>query len=164
MPRNIAKFSFIVPSEKISIQVIMLGYDVYEIQINETISPENKTLPKSFQYIYDQFEAYLNGEAVIFDISLYWNRSSAFQQKVYRELMRVPAGEVISYGDLAERIGGKNYARAVAQAMRHNPFPVVVPCHRVVAANGPGGFSSGLENKRKLLEIENYSRCTELFG
>ena len=77
-----------------------------------------------------------------------------FQQRVWREAMRIPPGEVMSYGELAERLGGKGLSRAVGQAMGANPLPLLVPCHRVVAADGLGGFSSGLATKRMLLAME----------
>ncbi len=62
-----------------------------------------------------------------------------FQQRVWRSLLAVPAGEVVTYGELAGRL--KSSARAVGQACRRNPTPIVVPCHRVVAASGLGGFA-----------------------
>ncbi len=80
-----------------------------------------------------------------------------FHRRVYEELRRVPSGETVSYGELAERVGSPGAARAVGRAMRENPCAVVVPCHRVLAANGkPGGFSAfgGFSTKAKLLGIE----------
>ena len=76
---------------------------------------------------------------------------------MYSALRRVPSGQTVSYGTLAAQAGSRSAARAVGQAMAKNPFPIVVPCHRVLAANGaPGGFSAygALVTKKKLLEIE----------
>lgn len=87
-----------------------------------------------------------------------------FQRKVYLELLNVPCGETISYGELARRIGCRS-AQAVGQALRRNPFAPDVPCHRVIAHDGSiGGFDgqrSGekIEKKQKLLEAER--RCFE---
>jgi methylated-DNA-[protein]-cysteine S-methyltransferase len=68
----------------------------------------------------------------------------------------VPPGNVITYGELAVLAGRAGAARAVGTAMSSNPVPIFVPCHRVVAAGGPGGFGSGLEHKRELLALEGY--------
>lgn len=77
-----------------------------------------------------------------------------FQRKVYLELLNVPAGETISYGELARRIGCRS-ARAVGQALHRNPFAPEVPCHRVIAADGSlGGYALGLEKKEEMLRRE----------
>ena len=82
-----------------------------------------------------------------------------FQKRVYLELLNVPAGEVITYGELARRIGCRS-AQAVGQALKRNPFAPVVPCHRVVAAGGSiGGYfgkrdGEQIERKRALIEAE----------
>ena len=83
-----------------------------------------------------------------------------FHRRVYEALRRVGPGHTIGYGELAERVGSPGAARAVGQAVGKNPFPVVVPCHRVLAAGArAGGFSAygGLETKRRLLAIEGVS-------
>lgn len=82
---------------------------------------------------------------------------TAFQQRVWRELRRIPAGRTLSYGALARKLATS--ARAVGNACRANPVPIVVPCHRVVAANGAGGFmgkrsGNALRIKHRLLEHE----------
>jgi methylated-DNA-[protein]-cysteine S-methyltransferase len=87
-----------------------------------------------------------------------------FHQEVYRVALAIPAGEPISYGQLAARAGSPQAARAVGQAMRRNPFLLIVPCHRVVAAGGGlGGFSSvgGVTTKRRLLSIEKRAVAEE---
>lgn len=77
-----------------------------------------------------------------------------FQRQVWAELCRIPYGETITYGELARRIGRPTACRAVAAACGANPLCIVVPCHRVVASNGPGGFAAPLEVKLRLLELE----------
>jgi methylated-DNA-[protein]-cysteine S-methyltransferase len=78
-----------------------------------------------------------------------------FQQKVWKELLKVPAGETISYAELARRIRKPKAMRAVGNAMGANPVPIIVPCHRVIASGGGlGGFGGGLTLKRLLLEAE----------
>ncbi len=83
-------------------------------------------------------------------------RGSPFQLRVWTALLKIPPGEVISYGDLAEVAGSPRAARAVGSSMRKNPVPLFVPCHRVVASNGPGGFGPGLAVKERLLKLEGY--------
>ncbi len=81
----------------------------------------------------------------------------AFHRKVYELLRMIPSGETVTYGELATKLGSRNASRAVGQAMARNPFPIVVPCHRVLAAGQkPGGFSAfgGWETKKALLAGE----------
>ncbi len=81
----------------------------------------------------------------------------AFHRRVYETARAIPSGDARSYGEIAARVGSPGAARAVGQAMRRNPFPIIVPCHRVLAAGGkPGGFSAngGLDTKARLLAIE----------
>ena len=81
-----------------------------------------------------------------------------FEKKVYRVLCRVPAGKVITYGELAKRSGHPGAARAVGNAMRKNRLPVVIPCHRVICSDGSlGQYSAGLKWKRCLLRHEGNS-------
>lgn len=82
-------------------------------------------------------------------------RGSPFQRQVWQALHKVPFGETRSYLQVAASIGKPSAARAVGQACGRNPIPVIIPCHRVLASNGKlGGFSSGLQVKQKLLELE----------
>ncbi len=81
----------------------------------------------------------------------------AFAEKVYAVTCAIPAGETLTYGDVALRLGNKLFAQRVGQALGRNPIPIIVPCHRVVGANGKlTGFSApgGIETKLKMLEIE----------
>lgn len=91
------------------------------------------------------------------DVRLAYGKQSEFQRKVQEAARRIPRGEVLSYGELAAAAGSPGAARAVGSVMRHNRFPLVIPCHRVVASGGKvGGFScpSGVEMKEKLLALE----------
>lgn len=90
-------------------------------------------------------------------IELDMRRVPAFNQQVYAIARAIPPGRTRTYGEIASELGDLSLARAVGQALGANPFPIVVPCHRVMAAGGqPGGFSApgGLLTKLKLLEIE----------
>jgi O-6-methylguanine DNA methyltransferase len=77
-----------------------------------------------------------------------------FQVEVWKEMLRIPAGRTRSYGEVARNIGRPKAFRAVAQACGANPIPVVVPCHRVVASNGLGGYTGGIDRKMFLLRRE----------
>lgn len=108
-----------------------------------------------------QLESYFAGARQVFDLPLA-PAGSPFQQSVWREMSRIPFGRTMSYGELAARIGG--IARAVGTACGANPIPVIIPCHRVVAAGKAlGGFSGGkgATTKRLLLahEIRHATRA-----
>ncbi len=77
----------------------------------------------------------------------------AFAQKVLNETRRIKYGTTLTYSELAERIGIRS-ARAVGRALSINPILIVIPCHRVVAKNGIGGYSAGVDIKKRLLELE----------
>lgn len=79
---------------------------------------------------------------------------TSFQRSVWKAMTRIAFGTTITYGGLAERLGDPKAVRAVGVACGANPIPVIVPCHRIVAASGMGGFSGGLERKEWLLKME----------
>lgn len=102
----------------------------------------------------DQVQDYFDGQRTSFDLPLA-PYGSAFQQKVWAALRAIPSGETRSYAELATTIG--SIARAVGQANRANPIPIIIPCHRVIGAGGKlGGFSGGegAATKRYLLDLE----------
>ena len=100
----------------------------------------------------------LQGEAVnLAAIRLDMDRVPPFDRQVYDLTRTIPVGKTTSYGQIARRLGDVRLAREVGQALAHNPFPIVVPCHRVIATDGKlGGFSArgGLSTKQRLLTIE----------
>jgi methylated-DNA-[protein]-cysteine S-methyltransferase len=101
-----------------------------------------------------QLTEYFNGERSDFDFPLA-PEGTSFQRKVWNALCDIPYGETISYGELARRIGQPTAARAVGLANGSNPLPIVVPCHRVIGADGSlTGFGGGIERKRWLLAHE----------
>ena len=107
-----------------------------------------------FDLVRAQLSAYFAGELKEFDLPLA-PRGSAFQLGVWEQLRRIPYGATISYGELAERIGDPSAARAVGAANGQNPLPIVVPCHRVIGADGSlTGFGGGIATKRFLLDHE----------
>lgn len=101
-----------------------------------------------------QLDEYFAGERIDFDLALR-PEGSAFQQRVWSLLREIPFGETTSYGQIARRAGQPNAARAVGLANGSNPIPVIVPCHRVIGADGSlTGFGGGLDRKRWLLAHE----------
>ncbi len=88
------------------------------------------------------------------ELPLAWERMTPFRRKVMETLARLPAGEVTTYGGLARTVGRAGAARAVGRVMATNPWPLIVPCHRVVGTQGLTGFGPGLPMKRFLLELE----------
>lgn len=85
-----------------------------------------------------------------------------FEKKVWNVLKSIPSGETRTYKWVAEKIGNPSAVRAVGRALSKNPIPIVVPCHRVIESDGSiGGFSSGVDTKRRLLDMEYYSRISE---
>ncbi len=100
-----------------------------------------------------QLDEYFAGERTDFDVPMELDGTD-FQREVWAELARIPYGTTISYGELARRVGRPNGPRAVGQANGRNPIPIIVPCHRVLARNGIGGYGGGLPMKRALLAVE----------
>ncbi|MBW0012045.1 methylated-DNA--[protein]-cysteine S-methyltransferase [Mycobacterium sp.] len=110
--------------------------------------------PWAFGGVVEQLNAYFAGELTDFDIELD-PRGTEFQRRVWNALLTIPYGETRSYGAIAEQIGAPGCARAVGWANGHNPIAIVIPCHRVIGANGSlTGYGGGLDRKRSLLELE----------
>jgi methylated-DNA-[protein]-cysteine S-methyltransferase len=103
-----------------------------------------------------RLRAYYAGDLdVLAEIPVRFDRGTAFQRAVWRALQGIPVGETISYAELARRVGRPSAFRAVGSANGQNPVAVVVPCHRVIAADGTlGGYGGGLDRKRWLLAHE----------
>jgi methylated-DNA-[protein]-cysteine S-methyltransferase len=107
----------------------------------------------------DQLREYFTGRRRHFDLTLEWPRLEPTTAAVLKALISVRYGETVTYGELALRSGTGIPARAIGSIMAANPWPIIVPCHRVVAADGLGGYSGGerghqLDTKRWLLETE----------
>lgn len=124
--------------------------------LQEVVGPYGPPSPSSLslRLPLSELEAYFEGRLRHFSTSLF-PRGTAFQRRVWEVVKEIPYGEVISYGEVASRMGHPRSARAVGLALAANPLPIFIPCHRVVRADGGlGGFSSGLEVKRWLLGFE----------
>jgi methylated-DNA-[protein]-cysteine S-methyltransferase len=102
-----------------------------------------------------QLREYFSGQRTEFDLPLA-PEGTAFQRRVWKYLQSIPYGETISYAELAKRVGNPKAARAVGSANGRNQIPIVIPCHRVIAADGTlGGFGGGLTVKQRLLDLES---------
>jgi methylated-DNA-[protein]-cysteine S-methyltransferase len=102
-----------------------------------------------------QLDEYFEGKRKCFDLDVDLRLARDFGRTVLEELGRVPFGEVTTYGALAARAGKPRAARAVGTIMNRNPLPIVLPCHRVVGANGSlVGYAGGVERKQQLLQLE----------
>lgn len=103
----------------------------------------------------DELASYLCARQEKFQTPLHLDQGTDFQQSIWKQLGQVGYAKTVSYADLAKRVKRPKAVRAVGNAVGANPLPVFVPCHRVLASNGKlGGFSGGLDRKRKLLAIE----------
>lgn len=101
-----------------------------------------------------QLKEYFAGKRTEFELPLA-PEGTAFQRDVWRQLQEIPYGKTISYGELARRVGNPKASRAVGAANGCNPIPIVIPCHRVIGANGKlTGFGGGLPTKEALLTLE----------
>ncbi len=116
------------------------------------------TAPHDVQAVVTDIQRLLAGQGVdLSRVALDMSRVPDFDRRVYAEARSIPPGETLTYGEIAARLGDQTQSRAVGQALGRNPFAIIVPCHRVLAAGGKaGGFSAvgGVETKRRLLEIE----------
>lgn len=114
--------------------------------------------PPDMAEVIDRIRALMAGERIdLADSPLDMNGLADFDLKVYQVALSIPPGETLTYGEVARRIGEPQAAQAVGQSLGRNPFPPIVPCHRVLAASGrTGGFSApgGVTTKLKLLSIE----------
>jgi methylated-DNA-[protein]-cysteine S-methyltransferase len=103
----------------------------------------------------EKLQAYFDGEAVDFDEPLDKSIGTEFQRRVWAITRAIPRGQTRTYGQIARQAGSPGAARAVGQSMARNPWPIVVPCHRVVGSDGSlTGFGGGVEMKHRMLAME----------
>lgn len=120
--------------------------------------------PDAVAYAREQLDEYFAGERQHFDLPLH-PVGTPFQCDVWWALAQIPYGTTISYGELARRIGHPQAMRAVGAANGRNPLPIILPCHRVIGANGSlTGFGGGLPTKQFLLSMESRVAVGDLFG
>ncbi|MEO9224140.1 MAG: methylated-DNA--[protein]-cysteine S-methyltransferase [Acidimicrobiales bacterium] len=135
---------------------IHFGYsdDVLET-LAAKVSPRVLEAPDELDDVRRELDEYFTGDRRDFDVPLDRRLSHGFRLDVLRSLMEVPFGQVVSYAELATRVGNPKASRAVGTAMATNPIPIVQPCHRVLRTGGAlGGYGGGLDAKRWLLHHE----------
>ncbi|MEN8262479.1 MAG: methylated-DNA--[protein]-cysteine S-methyltransferase [Nitrospirota bacterium] len=152
-----------------------ISYDIYESPVGKLyLAFSGKTLVGVFfakpagvpfkegtatKSFIKELSLYFKGSKSEFSQKMKFLTGTEFERKVWGALMKIPFGETRSYKWVAEKIGKPAATRAVGRALSKNPVPVVVPCHRVIESDGSiGGFSSGVETKRRLLDLEYYAK------
>lgn len=126
--------------------------DFINKDMEEEIIEENETA--LLKEAINELNEYLDGNRSSFDLPLE-PKGTEFQKKVWNALKEIPYGETRSYGEIAKIIGNEKAARAVGMANNKNPIAIIVPCHRVIGANGKlVGYAGGLDLKEKLLQLE----------
>lgn len=135
---------------------------ITRVQLPEVVAEEHGIEPPpEVRHAITRITSLLEGEPLdLLDLTLDMESVSEFHRRVYALTRQIPPGQTMTYGELATALGEPGAARAVGQALGSNPFPIIVPCHRVLASGGKaGGFSApgGVETKHTLLEIEGAS-------
>lgn len=130
---------------------------------------ERHQKPEAFDAVIEQLDEYFAGTRQTFELAIDLSAGTPFQQTIWTALQDIPYGQTISYGELARRVGRLDRVRAVGAAVGRNPLPIVVPCHRVIAADGKlTGYLGGLHRKQALLDTEHAvasgDRSTIAFG
>ena len=122
--------------------------------LQEEIIEKNET--ELLKEAITELNEYIDGKRISFDLQLEL-QGTEFQKRVWQALKEIPFGETRSYGEIAKLIGNEKASRAVGMANNKNPIPIIVPCHRVIGANGKlVGYAGGLDIKEKLLNLEKF--------
>ncbi|MFE0150000.1 methylated-DNA--[protein]-cysteine S-methyltransferase [Nonomuraea sp. NPDC059007] len=138
--------------------LVATGWRPLQVGLDEVHDPDRTA------FVLDELKLYFAGELKAFETPIDWSLMAGSRRAVLRALHGVPYGKVVTYGELAQLSGTSVPARGIGSIMGSNPIPIVVPCHRVLAAAGLGGFSGGIgvETKRWLLTHEGYLQPTLL--
>ncbi len=129
--------------------------DQFVIGVDFTLKKKNSSGNKISKQAVKELAEYFSGKRKIFSVPIFYT-GTAWQNKVWNKLLKVPYGSVISYQDLAVAVGQSQAARAVGGAVNKNPLAIIVPCHRVVGSRGDlVGYAGGLDKKKYLLDLEN---------
>lgn len=142
-------------------RLLLVGCDGVLEKLHFANSSTQNNIAGDWQYdeqcfveVLRQLSEYFAGKRQGFDLKIA-PRGTAFQERVWQELRKIPFGGTASYGEIAERIGNSKASRAVGMANGKNPIPIIVPCHRVIGKDGSlTGFGGGLDVKKQLLALE----------
>ncbi|MCR4416355.1 MAG: methylated-DNA--[protein]-cysteine S-methyltransferase [Ignavibacteria bacterium] len=143
---------------KSPIGILKISADEKGITGIDFVKKEDKSIQDSSSKIIQdcikQLDEYFQGRRKSFDLKLN-PAGTEFQRRVWKELLKIPYGKTLSYGDISKRIKNKSAVRAVGQAIGKNPISIVIPCHRVIGSDGSlTGYASGLWRKKWLLKLE----------
>lgn len=139
------------------------GNGISKIHILDEVIDITSKVPKDLREAVDQIKNYFEGKKTTFSFKIN-PTGTAFQQRVWQELLRIPYGKTCSYLELSKKLGDVKAIRAVATANGKNPLWIVIPCHRVIGADGSlTGYAGGLWRKKWLIEHENPIKQQSLF-
>ena len=148
------------------IEIVCIGdyvCSVNFINADEVAKGEKTATTGTMQACISQLDEYFSGARKIFDLKLSPG-GTEFQQRVWNELLKIPFGRTVAYGDIAVKLGDKKAVRAVGTANGSNPIAIIIPCHRVIGQNGTlTGYAGGLQRKQWLLNHESPQIQTSLF-
>ncbi len=147
---------FLVARDRKLIELSISAQDIYTIE-KEILKkyPDARQSVESFKKVHRMLDRYLKGEYVDFDVETDLSCYSDFVRRILMKVKEIPYGQVRSYDWIGKQSGYPRAQRAAGQAVKRNPIPIIIPCHRVTRKDGTiGGFSMGIEIKRKLLAIE----------
>lgn len=146
-----------LPAARTDKGVCFLGFSIKEFRNFLQQNKDRAVFVKNdrvFRNLKKDLSNYFSGKKVNFSSKLDLN-GTAFQKKVWNTLRQIPYGHTVSYEKVAQRVGGRKYARAVGNACGTNPVPIIIPCHRVINKDlSLGGFGGGLNLKKQLLALE----------
>lgn len=143
----VGKIEIIEENEKIT------ELNIYNEKKNNIIEKDTKLLLETQK----QLKEYFEGKRTKFEIPLN-PKGTEFMKKVWKELLKIPYGEVRTYKEIAEKVGNSKASRAVGMANNKNPIPIIIPCHRVIGSNNKlVGYALGLDMKKYLLDLESNS-------
>lgn len=147
-----------VSAPPLAIRILWRGDEIWRLDLtwSRDVGPTDASSDAGRQLAL-ALAAYVAGEAPLWpDLPLTFSNTAPFHRRCWEELAKIPYGRTLTYAELAERAGSAQAARAVGQAMAKNPFPLVFPCHRVLASGGGlGGYGPGLDMKKWLLALES---------
>jgi methylated-DNA-[protein]-cysteine S-methyltransferase len=149
---------FVTPRGLVRVAYDRENFGEVAAEVAEQVSPRVLVAPQRTDVVREQLDDYFEGHRRSFDVAIDWTLVHGFNQGVLRATADIPFGETASYGEVAAAAGSPRAARAAGNALAGNPIPIVVPCHRVIHADGGiGGYTGGLDNKRFLLRLEGLS-------
>lgn len=136
------------------IEIITDENSIISVLFVEKVKKSSQVKPIIMMHCYKQLKEYFDGDRKEFNLRISLEGTD-FQKKVWKELMRIPYGDIVSYKDIAERIGNPKASRAIGNANNKNKLLIIVPCHRVIGSDGNlNGYKAGLQKKEHLINHE----------